>query len=160
MSRRVWNIILSMKKIPSWARKHKEKVIETSFCPQYSTQQCAGNIYGGWRTVWRRWELHCQDFRVLMQSALYIWGQDSLVPIYIDVDDGVRLLKGGETRRKQKGKIRRTVQEIPCRCRGFLWENLTKNGDNSPLFLWMTIWKTASKNYAMYSPKLWYIMFT
>ena len=54
-------------------------------------------------------------------KMLAYMGTDSLVPIYIDVDDGVRLLRAVERERKQKrAKIRRTVQEIPCRCRGFL----------------------------------------
>ena len=68
-------------------------------------------------------------------KMLAYMGTDSLVPIYIDVDDGVRLLRAVERERKQKEpKYEELCKEIPCRCRGFLWGKLTKNGDNSPLF--------------------------
>ena len=54
-------------------------------------------------------------------KMLAYMGTDSLVPIYIDVDDGVRLLRAVERERKQKEpKYEELCRRLPCRCRGFL----------------------------------------
>ena len=63
-------------------------------------------------------------------KMLAYMGTDSLVPIYIDVDDGVRLLRAVERERKQKEpKYEELCRRFLADAEDFSEENLQKNGE-------------------------------
>ena len=92
-------------------------------------------------------------------KMLAYMGTDSLVPIYIDVDDGVRLLRAVERERKQKEpKYEELCRRFLADAEDFSEENLQRMGITHHYL--MTIWKTASKKLCYVFTKNYDIMFT
>ena len=62
------------------------------------------------------------------------FGDDVMVPLYIEVEDGLRLSRALEREQAQtETAVCRTVQKISCRCRRFLGGESGKGGNQAEI---------------------------